>query len=73
MDSSELTGNIKCDHAHTIPGYWVDRPGFDKEEYDAGGYEYEESEWVPGYSKGTYIDISLHQYKCTQCGQVFDY
>ena len=62
-----------CTHTKPIEGHWVDRPNFDQEEYDCGGFEYEKSEWVDGYDDNTYEDVDVHHYKCTQCGKIFNY
>lgn len=60
-----------CSHTHKVDGHWEKRPDFNQAEYDCGGFEVDEHDWVDGYDKPTTIDINLHQYKCTQCGKIF--
>jgi hypothetical protein len=52
---------MACTHTRTIPGHWED-----------GEYS-DDSEWVHEYEKSTVVDVDLHRYKCTQCGQMMYY
>ena len=38
-------------------------------------FGFEEGFWIWGgtYERGTYMDVDLHHYKCTQCGKLFSY
>ena len=60
--TTELT---QCTHRKEIPGHfsdpWIDEDG---ESHNV---------WVESRSSGTFVDIDLHRYKCTQCGKVFYY
>ena len=62
-----------CTHTREVAGYWHDRPDFDREEYELGGFELDESEWIDGGVESTTNDIDLHRYQCTQCNKMFYY
>jgi len=68
---SDLQTN--CKHTESVEGHWEAREGFNREEFIAGGFEYDEHEWIDGYEKPTVVDVDLHHYKCTQCGKVMRY
>ena len=56
---------MSCKHysrtQHWIDGAFNDWTG----EYDSGHWEWEE--------KSTTVDIDLHRYKCTMCGEIMYY
>lgn len=53
-----------CSHKRKLPDQWVSDIGWDGEEY---GW------WEDGDEVSTTVDIDLHRYKCTQCGEVMYY
>ena len=60
-------GQRLCTHSYTSAQYIID-----KEDNPYNGYEIDNSHWE--YTEvGTYEDISISQYKCTQCGKIFNY
>lgn len=68
-----MTEEKKCTHTRTIPGHWEDNPYYDAEEDEVGGFAGDMCDWVEGHDVGTYVDVDVHHYKCTQCGEVFRY
>lgn len=56
-----------CSHAYSSSKYVIDKDynHYTGDEIDNSHWEYEEV--------GTYVDINIHQYKCTQCDKVFNY
>ena len=56
-----------CPHSHSSSKYVIDNDinPYTGDEIDNSHWEYE--------TEYTYVDISIHQYKCTQCGKVFNY
>lgn len=62
-----------CTHSREVGGYWRDSPNFDREEWECGGFEIPQSEWIPGGTESTTVDVDLHRYKCTQCGEIMYY
>jgi hypothetical protein len=54
---------MKCTHERTR-SRWVE-----EEDWYHGGTT-ERQEW---YTESTTVDIDLHRYKCTQCGEVMYY
>jgi hypothetical protein len=57
---------MSCTHSKSVPGRWVKPTGWWVEEDDP-------DEWEPESSVSTTVDIDLHRYKCTQCGEVMYY
>lgn len=55
----------KCTHTRTISGKWVDLS--DDDDGYCHGY------WEDDIETSTTVDIDLHRYKCTQCGEVMYY
>ena len=64
---------MDCKHIVKVSGHWEKNPYFDQSEDDCDGYSGDSHEWIPEYECNTVIDINLHQYKCTQCGKIFNY
>lgn len=56
-----------CKHSRRGRDTWVDEVG------EFGEWGYEPSHWEYGYDEDTFEDISISQYKCTQCGLTFNY
>ena len=56
-----------CSHVYSSSKYVIDKDynHYTGDEIDNSRWEYEEV--------GTYVDINIHQYKCTQCDKVFNY
>jgi hypothetical protein len=52
-----------CSHSRTVSGQWVP-PEF------VAGEDSLPDEWNAAHEDLTYVDIDLHRYKCTQCGEV---
>lgn len=52
-----------CTHSQKVAGRWEPTGVFyfDGEEL---------SNWVPDHTVSTTVDIDLHRYKCTQCGEI---
>lgn len=64
---------MKCTHSINVPARFVANPYHDPEEWEVGGWDsgpYLEEE---GGEESTFVDTSLHTYKCTQCNEVFYY
>lgn len=57
----------KCSHVYSSSKYVIDKDynHYTGDEIDNSHWEYEEV--------GTYVDININQYKCTQCDKVFNY
>ena len=55
---------MSCDHLTYDPPYW--RPDDYSSDPLAG-------EWVYPEPRGSYEDIDVGRYRCTQCGEVFYY
>ena len=58
--------NQNCTHKERSPDVWVEDIG------NEWG-QIEDAHWKYGKDKGTYQDIDLHRFRCTQCGEVFSY
>lgn len=63
----------KCTHAKKVGGGWVPNPYHDPDEWAVGGYDLGPDRWEEPYEIGTFSDVDLHRYKCTQCGEIFYY
>jgi len=59
-----------CTHTRHIFGRWEKSLYYSDSE---GRFVYGEEEWVDAYELDTVVDINLNQYKCTQCGKIFNY
>ena len=60
-----------CTHKKHIEGHWEDNPHYDpndpEETFD------HKFIWVESHDIGTWEDVDIHHYKCTQCGLVRRY
>lgn len=63
----------KCSHKRTIGGKWVDNPSHNPDEWELGGFDSGPTEWQEGHDVDTVVDVDLHRYKCTQCGEIMYY
>lgn len=62
----------ECTHMEHVSGRWEENPHYDPAylEDDCG----EESHaWIEDFEERTTVDVDLHRYKCTQCGEMFYY
>jgi len=61
-----MTMTKKCSHERYVSGYW-------KDDWQYNGWtgelEYEPI-WVDEFYEPTVVDIDVHRYKCTQCGEI---
>lgn len=64
---------MSCTHTRTVPPRWVKNPDHCPEEWEMGGWDLGPGEWEEGYEEGTYEDVDVHRYRCTQCGEIFYY
>lgn len=62
-----------CKHTKHQYGHWEPNPHFDPLEAELGGFDDGPDLWVEGCEVDTVVDIDLHRYKCTQCGEIMYY
>jgi hypothetical protein len=63
----------KCTHTRKVKDEWVLDPYHDPEEYAIGGFDCGPGYWKDGGVESTTVDVDLHRYKCTQCGEIMYY
>tara|TARA_B100000929_G_C15330981_1_gene360645 strand:+ start:436 stop:648 length:213 start_codon:yes stop_codon:yes gene_type:complete len=64
---------MSCTHTRTVPGRWVENPDHNPEEWALEGWDLGPELWEEGGEEGTYEDVDVHRYRCTQCGEIFYY